>query len=238
LGKIADAVVSEAVKWVLPKVLLLGAPMTVGAWAVLARLEQPVSLGAVFGVSLSLCLVAAILLVITGRLQSLRPHADAVDLRHDGTGYVHGFAQSAQALVVPFRNSPTFWRWRINPDEEISAQVDFGRKDLIQRAIAGCWLNERSSAVRFPVGQARDLIIAIRAEDGFGVPESTVFSDKAVEGVTNALEAHQRGTYTRLNGIDDGIYRVRVTLTGSRGLSMKLSYKVSLRRTGCWVEEL
>ena len=71
--------------------------------------------------------------------------------------------------------------------------------------------------------------------DGFGVPQATPVSERDLEGIEDVMDAHRKGAYTRLLGLDDGHYAVRVVLTGSRGAEMSVCYSAQVGGT-IWVK--
>ncbi len=242
MSKVSDAVlgaiVSECAKWAFPRAALFGAVVTTIAAAAWHWLVSPVP---VAGFLLTMWLLSAVLfgltLIMRARLSVLAPRSDAADLRQDGTGYVHGFANSDIALLATFKNAPGRFCWRISPDESITAHIEFLQNNrLVQHSTAGCWLGARGAVAHFQPGEIRELVIAVGDKrNGFGVPEATPFSETDFAGIADILDAHRKGAYTRCLGLEDGHYDVRVNLTGSRA-RMVTRYQIRICGAKSWIE--
>lgn len=177
---------------------------------------------------------------VTPRLLSSKPHADAVRTFTDGTGYTQGYGDGTTVLTVPFKNASTLRRWRLGEDCPVSATIEyFSGGNPIQIAHRGCWLGARLPYTKFIPGVTQSLILAVIDRKGISLPEAAPVSPADLESVKNdVLRAHHVGATFRLLGLDQGEYRVRVTLS-AEGLNQMQEYSVGLLgEEDSWIEPL
>jgi len=180
---------------------------------------------AVWAVSVT---ILTLLWRLNARLIALTPRLEFVSQRSDGTGYKK--PGNDTAIVIPFLNRSRWWHAALPESLGVAAHIEFFDEagSQIEATYPAMWLNEPYCRISFPIGEVKELILALTGEpirpfSEWRVPECHTQSGK----VKDVIQAHERGEMLSLKFLTNK----SATLTAAvhvvaRGYAYKRHYKV------------